>query len=92
MTQIECTYAALMQDKVVFFNDLGGPIREILEYTYKVDEDNNVDETKVHNKEQMHRMDALRYAAASAFPGKKLETKATNRFTPPKRAVLTVRV
>lgn len=92
VTQIECTYAALKEERVKFFNDLSGPIKEILEYSYKVDEDHDVDETKIHNKEKMHRMDALRYVAASVFPGKKVEAKAMNRFTPPKRGPLVVRV
>ena len=92
VTQIECTYAAIKQDKVLFFNDLGGPIREMLDYTYKVDEDHNVDETKIQDKEKMHRMDALRYVVSSVFPGKKIETKSTNRFTQPKKGVMVVRV
>jgi hypothetical protein len=92
VTQIECTYGAIKAGLVAFFNDLIGPIKEILEYSYKVDEDHDVDETKIQNKEKMHRMDSLRPVVASLFPGKKLETKSTNRFTVPKRAAMTVRV
>ena len=92
VTQIECSYSAIKDSKVAFFNDLGGPIRELLDYTYKVDEDHNVDETKVQDGNKMHRMDALRYVVASVFPGKKLETKSTNRFTAPKKGFITVRM
>lgn len=92
VTQIECTYAALKEGKFVIFNDLPGPIREMLGYTYKVDEDHNVDETKIQDKEKMHRMDALRYVMSSVFPGKKTETKKSSRFEKPKPKMMVVRV
>ena len=79
VAQIEATYGVIKENGIAVFNDMHGFISEIKSYSYALDEENNVDDQKIVNKAQMHRMDALRHVIAT-IRGKRVETKTYHRF------------
>lgn len=79
VTQIECTYGAYKRGMLCIMDDLEPVIVETETYSYSIDEEQRVDDTKIIDKAQKHRMDAKRYVVASVFPGKRTETRVVER-------------
>lgn len=78
--QVEATYGALKEYEVVVFNDLKEFIGEILMVSYEVDDEQNVDDTKILDKGSLHRHDAFRYLVATVKPGFVSDPKTVSRF------------